>query len=65
MVKGIIIRSIFALGVVYYTSMFTNFFRYMIEDKEEERKDPVCWINLIYSLICATMLLVGLSEMGV
>ncbi len=65
MMKDIVIRSIFALCAVWYTSMFTNVFRSIVEDKEKERKDSVCWVDLIYSLICATMLLVGLSKMGI
>lgn len=63
MVKDLIVRSIFALCIILYTSMFINTFRAMKED-EEERKDPSNRINLVYSLICAVMLLVGLSKMG-
>lgn len=63
MAKDLIIRSIFALCIIFDTSMFINVSRTMKED-EEERKDPANRINLVYSLICAVMLLVGLSKMG-
>ena len=63
MAKDLIIRSIFALCIILYTSMFINISCTMKED-EEERKDPANRINLVYSLICAVMLLVGLSKMG-
>lgn len=64
MVKDLIIRSIFALCIVFYTSKFATTFYSMAEDKEN-RKDLICWVSLVYNLICATLLLVGLSKMGV
>ena len=65
MAVDMIIRSIFALCAILYIAKFIILFHSAAEKQKDKKGiDGLGCLDMIFSLICATLFIVSLSKMG-